>query len=304
MSSKFNTVLVFSYCRIDNCFCSPDTESCSIFYQYIGTNGKTQRDRTYKQVVDANFTKIEPPSQPAEGHGFVCREPGDEDVLLCERWNMSIPVCAESFSVCRHRWEFSTCTSHHSIKLCKLESNKNSARIQSVIDTCRYGFQTSAPPSESTAILTTEMLTTSETSYTREMENYEETTFDGIPVAVLILLCYNLVLTVVIILALVLCQKQDMKNQGKDVSPIEPEECIVIENCVYGYSYSPPSTSGRDLPVCETGNKGKIAQEAERVHRRGENSGEDPQGLNVQSYHDEAVSAEYKKRDFEKKKTP
>ena len=199
----------------------------------------------------------------------MCREPGDEDVLLCERWIMSIPVCVESFSVCRHRWEFSTCTSHHSIRLCKLESNKNSARIQSVVDKCRCGFQTLAAPSESTAILTTEMLTTSETSYTREMENYEETTSDGIPVAVLILLCCNLVLTVVIILAVVLCQKQDMKSQCKDVSPIEPEECTVIENSVYGYSYSPPSTSGRSLSVCETDNEGKIAQEAERVHRRG-----------------------------------
>ena len=156
----------------------------------------------------------------------MCREPGDENVLSCDRWNLDTPICNDTFNRCPHRWEFSSCPSIHNIKLCKMKSNMISAMDKSVFETCRYGFTTSFPPSKSTLSFTTvpmktpetshttesekskdetlsaTPMTTSGTSHTTESEKSKEETLSAIPMEVWIFLCCSVVFITVIILAL------------------------------------------------------------------------------------------------------
>ena len=263
-------------------------------------------------VESVNSTKNESASQSVGDDAFVCREPRDENVFLCERWKIHIQVCADSFSKCPHRWKFSSCVgksteissskTNRSIRLCKL---KSSSINQSMIETCRYGFTPSVPPSTSTPSFTKEPLTTSEESSTTQTENsgWEWLNFDNIPLAVWILLCCILLFTVANFLTLVVCRKQRVRGQSKDVSANAPDEGVVIDNVVSGpCAKNPPSTSSADLRVSETGNGGKLAQvENEKVYFTIEDAGDDAQDLNLQACHDGTVSVEDGGKDHEEK---
>ena len=312
------TFELFLYFRIDKCFCSTDTQSCNISYGYAPFAEESQREQYQLKVGNVSYTKLSPPIHTVGDHAFLCREPGDENVLVCERWNLDISVCLEHFRLCPHRWEFSSCSgtstqqmdhlsskTNHSIKLCRLKSTKNSLMNQSVIEKCQYGFTPSVLPSKSSPSLTTEPLTTSEESSTTQTENsgWEWLNFDNIPLAVWVLLCCNLLFTVANFLTLVVCRKQKVRGQSKDVSANAPNESVVIDNVVSDpCAKNPPSTSGADLRISETGNEGKLAQvQNEKVYFTIEDAGDDPQGLNLQACHDGTVPVEDRGKDHEEK---
>ena len=305
-------MLFFFNFRVDKCFCSTATQSCSISYRYAPFKDQTQQEKYHLEVESVNSTKNESASQPVGDDAFVCREPRDENVFLCERWKIHIHVCADSFNKCPHRWKFASCVgksteissskTNLSISLCKL---KSSSINQSVIETCRYGSASSVPPSTSTPCFTKEPLTTTEESSTTQTENsaWEWLNFDNIPLAVWVLLCCILLFTVANFLTLVVCRKQRVRGPSKDVSANVPDESVVIDNVLSGPSAkNPPSASGADLRVSDTGNKGKLAQvETEKVYFTIEDAGDDPQGFDLQACHDGTVSVEDGGKDHEEK---
>ena len=231
---------MFLYCRMEKCFCLTYTHSCSIYYKH---------NHYYVNVEDMKSTKIESPSQSAVVHAFVCHDPRDENAFLCERWNLSIRVCADSFSLCQHRWKIQSCagTPSGSIRFCRL-GNSNSLFVnQSVIDMCRYGFTVSVLTSKTTTSFTTDPLTTPESTNTTESEKSEGATLDNIKLSITfwVHLC-SCIIFVIIVISLVLfsCHEQNMRSQSKGLSAIEPEKYHVINNSVYGYNVNPPSAFG------------------------------------------------------------
>ena len=205
-------------------------------------------------------TKIKSPSQSAVVNAFVCHYPRDENAFLCERWNLSIRVCADSFSLCQHRWKIQSCGS---IRFCRL-GNSNSLFVnQSLIDKCRYGFTVSVLTSKTTASFTTDPLTTPESTNTTESEKSEGATLDNIQLSITfwVLLCSCIIFVIVsILLVLFSCHEQNMGSQSKGLSAIEPEEYNVINNSVYGYNVNPPSDFGEYPNVSGW-------QSTENVHR-------------------------------------